>query len=97
MADYYDISISSMQKSRPDANCRSFSNMVLLSSSFGVPLVLLWLSYRALTWIRSAFEEGSKVIRRYTLLTDISPLPYEADLIAQRTYVMNNKNKTRII
>ena len=57
-------------------------------SFLGEPLDLLWLSYRALRWIRSVFldgprgkaerEEGSKVMRRYTLLTNIGVLAYEA-------------------
>ena len=39
-----------------------------VSYSFGVPLVLLWLSDEPLTWICSAFEEGSKFMWRYALL-----------------------------
>ena len=50
------------------------------------PLALLWLSYGALKWIRSAFEEGLKVMRRYTLLMNISLLVHEAGLVAQRDY-----------
>ena len=32
-----------------------------LRSSLGVLLVLLWLSYKILMWIHSAFEEGLKI------------------------------------
>ena len=32
------------------------------------PFALLWLSYRTLKWIRSAFKEGLKVMQRDTLL-----------------------------
>ena len=51
----------------PAANCMPCSNVVLLRASLGAPLGLLWLSYRTLKWIRSAFEEVSKVMRGYTL------------------------------
>ena len=69
---------------------------------FGVPLVLLELSYRSLNWIRSAFEEGSKVMWRYTPLTNICALANETGLVAprarfcrfalQRTYVHETMN-----
>ena len=53
------------QKSLQAENCWSCSDVVLHRLSMSVPLVLLWLSYGALKWIRSAFEEGPKVMRRY--------------------------------
>ena len=37
-------------------------------SSFGVTIILLRLSYRAMKGIYSAFKEGSKVIRRYAVI-----------------------------
>ena len=72
MTNNYDRFISNNRKSQPTANCWSCSNVVLFRSSPSVPLVLLWLSYGALKWVRSAFldepsgqaerEEGSKVM-----------------------------------
>lgn len=70
---------SYQRKSRLAMNSWSCSNAV----PFGVPLVLLWLSSGALKWIRGAFEEGSKVMWRYTLLMDINVLVYEADYAAK--------------
>ena len=72
MTNYYDIFISDKRKDLPVANCRPSSNVVLLRSSFGVPLVLLWFSYGALIWTRSALEKGSKVMRRFRSLKNIS-------------------------
>ena len=63
------------RKSQLAVMCRTYTNLALLRSSFGFPLVLLWLFYRTLTRIRSAFE-----VRRYMLLTDISALVHEARL-----------------
>ncbi len=45
-----------------------------------------WLSIEALKWIRSAFENGSKVIRRYALLTNISELAHKAGLVAPQVF-----------
>ena len=73
-------------------------------SFLGEFLVLLWLSYRALRWIRSVFldgpsgrstfgrlqgkkaecEEGSMVMRRYTLFTNLGSLPHEVGMAALR-------------
>lgn len=105
-----DIFRNYTRKNLPVANnCWSCFNAVLLRSSFGVPLVLLWLSYGTfslgqmsngslhtlplrenvgakkptLKWIRSAFEEGSKIMRRY--LTDISSSAHEAGLVTPRS------------
>lgn len=61
-------------------------------STFGIPLLLLWLSYRALKWIRCAFEEGSKVMRRFTLFMNISFLLHDAKLFAPRTSVRETVN-----
>ena len=65
-------------------------------SAFGALLVLLWLSYGALKWIRSTFldepsgqaerEVGSKVVLRHTSLMDISLLACQVDLLAPRIY-----------
>ena len=88
----YFTFISNKLKNRQAANCWPCSNVVHTRLSFGFPLVFLWLSYRTLKWIRGAFEEGSKVMQRYTLLTDISPLPHKAYLLAPRTYVQESKN-----
>lgn len=59
----------------------SCSNVVCLGAYYSVPLVLFWLSYMAMKWIRSAFldeqseqaerKEDSKVMRRYTPITKI--------------------------
>ena len=68
----YFVFISYQRKCFPIANCWSSSNVVLIRSSFGVPLVLLWLSYRALKWFCCAFEEDSNIMRRYRLLTNLS-------------------------
>lgn len=52
----YNIFISNKRKSRRAAKKYPCSNVVLLFRySFGMPLVLLWLSYKALKRIRSAF------------------------------------------
>ena len=51
-----------------------------------------WLSIEALKWIRSAFENGSKVMRRFTLLMDISSSRNETGLVALRTYVWEAVN-----
>ena len=67
------------------------------SSVFGAPLVLLGSSYRAMMWIHSAFEEGSKVMRRYTLMTNISALAHEAGLVAPRTYFRGQMNTGSLI
>jgi hypothetical protein len=114
----YDTEISYRKKSRPAAKCKSYFNVDLLRASFGVPLVLLWLSCGTfsisqmsneslftrsvrenvgakgsiLKWIRSAHKEGSKNMRRYTQLTDISALAYEAGLLAPRRYVRETMN-----
>lgn len=66
-----DMFIRYKSKSIPTANCWPCVNVVLPKSSSGVPLILVWLSYGVLTWGRSGFEEGSEVIRKYTLLTNI--------------------------
>lgn len=110
MINNNDIFINYKRNSQPKANCRYGTNAVYNSSSLGVPLVLLWLSYRALKWIRNAFldepsgrstsgslfpkglkkaehEEGSKVMWRYTLLTNIGSSAHEASLLALCTYV----------
>lgn len=75
------IIISDMVKKRnsivPDPTFTSIKKRVyyglspLSQYSFGVPLVLLGLSHRALKWIRRTFEDGSKVMLKYTLLTNI--------------------------
>ena len=83
MANNCNIFISNKRNSQPTLNCRSCSNMLQLRASFGVPLVLFWLSYGVLKWIRSVFEEGSKVMRNYTLLTDRSSLIYEIGLVTK--------------
>ena len=62
------------------------------SSAFGVPLVLLWLSYGVLRRIRRAFEEGSKVIRRHTLIMNIDELNNKAGLVGPRTYIQEVMN-----
>ena len=56
------------------------------------PFALLWLSYGALKWIRSAFEEGLKVMRRYALLRNVGLLPCKAYFVAPRTYVLEVMN-----
>ena len=55
MISKHDLFIGYKRKSQPTTICRSGSNVVLLQFTFGVPLVLLWLSYGILTWIRSPF------------------------------------------
>lgn len=50
-----------------------------------------WLLYRLLKF-RSAFEEGLKVMRRYTLLTDSSALGHEVGLVAPKAYVHEAMN-----
>lgn len=92
MENIYDIFISYKRNRLPTANCRSCSNVMLLRSSFGVPLVLLWLSYRVLKWIRGEFKEDLKIIRRYALLTNLCSLPHESSLHAPRTYVYEAMN-----
>lgn len=87
--------ISGKRKNLPTANCRSCSDVVLVRYSFGEFLVLLWLSYRTLKWIRSAFldepsdkperEEDLKVIQRCMQFTAISALVQKAGLVAPRT------------
>ena len=72
------------------------SDMVKKRNSI-VPLALLWLSYKSLKWIRSAFIDDSKVKQRYTLLTNISALAHEAYLVAPRTYVLEAKNLCEVI
>jgi len=69
--------------------------------SYGVSFVILRFSYRMLKWIRCVFldepsghaecKEGMKVMRRYTLLTDI-PLTHEISLVASHYYVHKTKN-----
>lgn len=83
MTNNYDKFISNIWKRLTTANCWFCSNAVLLRSFSVVPLALLWLSYRTLKWIRSVFEEGSKVMRNYTLLTDRSSLIYEIGLVTK--------------
>lgn len=56
--------------------------------SLGVPLILHCFSYKTLKRIRSAFKEGSKVMRRYTRLTNISALAHEAEFVAIQTNVL---------
>ena len=51
----YFAFISDKRKILPTVNCWPCPNLVQLRTSSGVPLVLFWLSYRALTWIRCAF------------------------------------------
>ncbi len=60
MKNNYNLFISHKRINLSTANCWSCIDMELPESSFGVPLVVLWLSYRTLAWIRSAFEQGSK-------------------------------------
>lgn len=55
-----NIFISHMWNRQLTVNNYPCSNMLLFGYSFGMPLVLLWLSYRSLMLIRSAFEEGLK-------------------------------------
>lgn len=50
------------------------------------------LFYGVLKWIRSVFEEGSKVIQRCALLRDISMLAYRVGLLAPRAYVLEMVN-----
>ena len=88
MTNNYDRFIKDNRGSQPTANCWSFPNELLLRSYFGVSLVLLWLSYRALKWIRCSFKQCLKVMRRYTPLTEISSLAHEAVLIVPRTCVI---------
>ena len=76
MTNSHNIFISYKRKNRQAANCWSYSNVMLLRPSFGVLLVLLWLSYGALKWIRSTFEEDPKVMRRY--MQNISSLQVKA-------------------
>ena len=112
MTEYYDIFINYKWKKQLKTNCWSYSDVVRHRSSYNVPLLLPWLSFETLKWIRSAFldepsgrstfgrlqgkkaerEEGSKVTRRYTLLTDIGALAHEAGLVAPRTYVHEAMN-----
>lgn len=80
------------RKHFPAASYQPCSNVVSLRLSFGVPLFLFWLSYKALKWIRSAFEEGAKVMRRYILLRNICPLAHETGLVALRTCVRKATN-----
>lgn len=82
------------RKDLPAAKCRSGSNSVLLQFTFGVPSFPLWLSYGSMKWIRSEFldepsdqaerEEGSKIMRRYMLLTVIFLMTLEVTLVATR-------------
>ena len=57
MTSNYDIFVNYKRKSVPIVNFWSCSDGVCLRSSFGVPLILLWISYKTLKWIRSAFFE----------------------------------------
>lgn len=77
MKNNYDICTCHKLQNRLAVNSWPCTDVVPLMSSFGVPLVLLWCSFGALAWIRSAFEEGLKVMRKYSLLMDIS---YELSL-----------------
>ena len=40
--------------------------------TYGMPFVLRWLSDRPFMWSRIAFVESSKVMRRYTQVTDMN-------------------------
>ena len=68
----YFAFISYKRRIQLKANCLPCLASLLLRASFGVSLVLLWMSYGTLMWIHCAFEEDSKVMRRYTQLTDRS-------------------------
>lgn len=59
----YFAFISNKLKNRQAVNCRCCFNVVHLRPSIAASIILFWLSYGALKCIRSAFEEGSKVIR----------------------------------
>lgn len=52
------IFINYKRKSLLAANSWSYSSVVCLGPSFGIPSVFLWFSNEALTWICSIFEEG---------------------------------------
>lgn len=60
----------------------SWLNQTAVTSSFSVPLVLLWLSYRALEWIRGKFDGHEEKYAE----TDISELSYEASLLDTNQY-----------
>lgn len=72
---------SDQRKSRLAMNSWSCSNAV----PFGVPLVLLWLSSGALTWIRSAFGEYSKAMLTYAPLMNICSLVHEVRFAVPQT------------
>ena len=55
MANKYDIFINYKRSRQLTASCWPCSNLVLPRSSYGVPLVLLWLSHGTLKWLRRAF------------------------------------------
>lgn len=74
MTNNYDIFISHKQKSRSATSCWSCTNVVFLKSSLGIPFVLLWSSNGALKWIRSTFEESSKVMLRYQKSKNVESL-----------------------
>ena len=57
------------------------------SISLGASLVPLGLSYSTLSWIRSAFKEVSKVMRRYSLLTNIGLLVHKGSIVTSRTCI----------
>lgn len=92
MINNYNIFINYKQKNLSTANCWFCSNVLLLRSSFGIPLVLLGLSYRVLKWIRSAFEERSKVMRRNMLFTNIGSSAHKASLMASLSYVWKTRS-----
>ena len=92
MKNNFDTFIKYQRKNLSMISFRSYPNGVLLWSSLGVPLVLLWLSIEALKWIRNAFIEDLKIMLRYTQLTNIGSLPHEAGLVAPRTYVHEAMN-----
>jgi hypothetical protein len=59
----------------------------IVSYLFCVPSVPLWLSYGALAWLRSVFEEDSKFMGKHMPLAHMSVLAPEVGLVASRTYV----------
>ena len=106
MTNVNDIFINYKRKPLPVQNGWPCSNVALLRFSFGVPLFLLGLLYRALKSIRCAFldeasgktgrEEGSKVMRKYTWLRDINAFVHEAGIVVSRAYVHEAMNMSSL-
>lgn len=84
------IIISDMVKKRGSIVPVIGENTVM--HSFCLPLLLLGLSYGLVRWIRCAFKDVLKAMRRYMPLTGISVLAHEAGFVIPRTHVHETMN-----